>query len=40
MGDGIDGGIRDTHQIPDKHFAVFFKYQSPNAGLGRHPAMA
>ena len=31
----VEGGIRDTHQILAKNFPVFFKYQSPNAGLGR-----
>ena len=31
----IDGGIRDTHQILAKDFPVFFRYQSPKAGLGR-----
>jgi regulator of RNase E activity RraA len=31
----IDGGIRDTHQILEKDFPVFFKHQSPNGSLGR-----
>ena len=31
----VDGGIRDTPQILAKDFPVYFKYQSPNAGLGR-----
>lgn len=31
----IDGGIRDTHQILEKDFPVFYKYRSPNGSLGR-----
>ena len=31
----IDGGIRDTHQILEKDFPVFFKHHSPNGSLGR-----
>jgi len=31
----IDGGIRDTHQILEKDFPVFRRYQSPNGSLGR-----
>lgn len=31
----IDGGIRDTRQILDKDFPVFYKYRSPNGSLGR-----
>lgn len=31
----IDGGIRDTSQILDKDFPVFYKYRSPNGSLGR-----
>lgn len=31
----IDGGIRDTHQIMEKEFPVFYKYRSPNGSLGR-----
>lgn len=31
----IDGGIRDTHQILDKKFPVFYKYRIPNGSLGR-----
>jgi regulator of RNase E activity RraA len=31
----IDGGIRDTHQILEKEFPVFYKYRSPNGSLGR-----
>ena len=31
----IDGGIRDTTQILEKDFPVFFRYQSPNGSLGR-----
>ena len=31
----IDGGIRDTHQIIEKNFPVYYKYRSPNGSLGR-----
>ena len=31
----IDGGIRDTQQILDKDFPVFYRYRSPNGSLGR-----
>jgi regulator of RNase E activity RraA len=31
----IDGGIRDTHQIREKDFPVFYKYRIPNGSLGR-----
>ncbi|HLP26250.1 MAG TPA: RraA family protein [Acidobacteriota bacterium] len=31
----IDGGIRDTHQILEKDFPVFFKHRIPNGSLGR-----
>ncbi|MGV8090556.1 MAG: RraA family protein [Mangrovibacterium sp.] len=31
----IDGGIRDTHQILEKDFPVFYKYRSSNGSLGR-----
>lgn len=31
----IDGGIRDTHQILERNFPVFFRYQSSNGSLGR-----
>lgn len=31
----IDGGIRDTKQILEKDFPVFYKYRSPNGSLGR-----
>lgn len=31
----IDGGIRDTHQIMEKDFPVFYKYRIPNGSLGR-----
>jgi regulator of RNase E activity RraA len=31
----IDGGIRDTHQILERDFPVFYKYRSPNGSLGR-----
>lgn len=31
----IDGGIRDTHQILEKEFPVFYKYRIPNGSLGR-----
>jgi 4-hydroxy-4-methyl-2-oxoglutarate aldolase len=31
----IDGGIRDTHQILEADFPVFYKYRSSNGSLGR-----
>jgi regulator of RNase E activity RraA len=31
----IDGGIRDTHQILDADFPVFYKYRLSNGSLGR-----
>lgn len=31
----IDGGIRDTAQILQTDFPVFYKYRSPNGSLGR-----
>lgn len=31
----IDGGIRDTNQILEKDFPLFYKYRSPNGSLGR-----
>lgn len=31
----IDGGIRDTHQILEKNFPVFYKHRTPNGSLGR-----
>ena len=31
----IDGGIRDTHQIMEKDFPVYYRYRSPNGSLGR-----
>lgn len=31
----VDGGIRDTHQILEKDFPVFYRYRSPNGSLGR-----
>jgi len=31
----IDGGIRDTAQILQKDFPVFYRYRSPNGSLGR-----
>lgn len=31
----IDGGIRDTRQILDAGFPVFYRYRSPNGSLGR-----
>ena len=31
----LDGGIRDTHQILEADFPVFYKYRSPNGSLGR-----
>jgi 4-hydroxy-4-methyl-2-oxoglutarate aldolase len=31
----IDGGVRDTHQILEKNFPLFYKYRIPNGSLGR-----
>jgi len=31
----IDGGIRDTHQIIEAEFPVFYKYRTSNGSLGR-----
>ena len=31
----IDGGIRDTHQILEKNFPVYYKHRIPNGSLGR-----
>ena len=31
----IDGGIRDTNQILEKAFPVYYKYRIPNGSLGR-----
>jgi regulator of RNase E activity RraA len=31
----IDGGIRDTHQILDADFPVWYRYRSSNGSLGR-----
>jgi len=31
----IDGGIRDTHQILEKNFPLFYKYRISNGSLGR-----
>lgn len=31
----IDGGIRDTHQILEKNFPVFYRHRIPNGSLGR-----
>lgn len=31
----IDGGIRDTHQILEADFPVFYRYRSSNGSLGR-----
>lgn len=31
----VDGGIRDTNQILQKDFPVFYRYRSPNGSLGR-----
>ena len=31
----IDGGIRDTHQIVEADFPVWYKYRSSNGSLGR-----
>lgn len=31
----VDGGIRDTNQILEKNFPVYYRYRSPNGALGR-----
>ncbi len=31
----IDGGIRDTKQILEKEFPIYYRYKSPNGSLGR-----
>lgn len=31
----IDGGVRDTHQILEGEFPVFYRYRSSNGSLGR-----
>ena len=31
----IDGGIRDTHQILERGFPVYYKHRCPNGSLGR-----
>src|SRR5258708_1949743 len=31
----IDGGIRDTHQIKEKNFPVYYKHRMANGSLGR-----
>jgi regulator of RNase E activity RraA len=31
----IDGGIRDTHQILEANFPIFYKYRISNGSLGR-----
>lgn len=31
----IDGGIRDTHQILEAQFPVFYRYRTSNGSLGR-----
>lgn len=31
----IDGGLRDTAQVLEKDFPVFYKHRSPNGSLGR-----
>jgi 4-hydroxy-4-methyl-2-oxoglutarate aldolase len=31
----IDGGIRDTNQILQRDFPLYYKYRSPNGSLGR-----
>lgn len=31
----LDGGIRDTHQILEADFPVFYKYRTSNGSLGR-----
>ena len=32
----IDGGIRDTAQIAQKNFAVYYRYKSPTGSLGHN----
>ena len=34
-GAAIDGGIRDTHQILEADFPIFYKYRTSNGSLGR-----
>ncbi len=34
-GAAIDGGIRDTHQILETDFPVFYRYRTSNGSLGR-----
>ncbi len=34
-GVAIDGGIRDTHQILETDFPVFYRYRTSNGSLGR-----
>src|SRR5918993_761918 len=31
----VDGGIRDTQQVLEKDFPVFYRFRSPNGALGR-----
>ncbi|AHG65240.1 RraA family protein [Advenella mimigardefordensis] len=31
----VDGGIRDTRQILEKEFPIFYRYKSPNGSLSR-----
>jgi 4-hydroxy-4-methyl-2-oxoglutarate aldolase len=31
----VDGGIRDTQQIGEKQFPVYYRFRSPNGALGR-----
>jgi 4-hydroxy-4-methyl-2-oxoglutarate aldolase len=31
----IDGGLRDTHQVLERKFPVFYRYRGPNGSLGR-----
>lgn len=31
----IDGGMRDTHQVKERRFPVYYKYRTPNGSLGR-----
>jgi regulator of RNase E activity RraA len=31
----VDGGIRDTHQILEADFPIFYKYRTSNGSLGR-----
>jgi 4-hydroxy-4-methyl-2-oxoglutarate aldolase len=31
----IDGGVRDTRQVLDKDFPLYYRFRSPNGSLGR-----